>query len=192
VGDKGAPSPAFDGSRLPLCRPFLQHIGVSVNPYKRSPICLVRLASARRSRASFRRSRPIVPRKNQEVNAKHCIVFHSGALTPDRAPFNGKRNNSAGVPPLACGDGGPGARCGSEGRRNRSCKAGGHRRAERDRCVGDPIYRRRLRFPGSVEIEPFVLLQLAARTRWLSCPAAHACPRGRSSMCRSTSRHGRW
>jgi len=34
--------------------------------------------------------------------------------------------------------------------------------------------------------------QSAAQTHWPSCPAAHACRRGRSSMCRSTSRRGRW
>jgi hypothetical protein len=55
VGDKGGPSPAFDGSRLPLCRPFLQHIGVSVNPGSGGRLrqTFAHLPGAPRERATF-------------------------------------------------------------------------------------------------------------------------------------------
>src|SRR5437667_11331495 len=88
VGDKGlsrgAPSPALDGSRLPLCRPFLQQIGVSVNSRSggRFRQALAHSSGAPRERATFASffleiEAHAVPRANQIANAKDCMELHA-------------------------------------------------------------------------------------------------------------------
>jgi hypothetical protein len=85
-GDKGLgrPSPAMDGSRLPLCRPFLQQIGISVNPGSggRFRQAFGHPSGAPRERAAFASffleiEAHAVPRANQIANAKDCMELHA-------------------------------------------------------------------------------------------------------------------
>ena len=78
-GDKGLsrPSPAMDGSRLTLCRPFLQQIGISVNPRSggRFRQAFGHPSGAPRERATFASffleiEAHADPRANQKANPK--------------------------------------------------------------------------------------------------------------------------
>jgi hypothetical protein len=86
VGDKGLgrPSPAMDASRLPLGRPFLQQIGVSVKSRSGGRVrqALAHSSGAPRERATFASffleiEAHTVPRANQIANAKDCMELHA-------------------------------------------------------------------------------------------------------------------
>ena len=102
-GDKGLsrPSPAMDGSRLTLCRPFLQQIGISVNPRSggRFRQAFGHPSGAPRERATFASffleiEAHADPRANQKANAKDCIELHTGKFSVDASV----KQFSSGIP----------------------------------------------------------------------------------------------